>query len=81
MMPSGSWCGKVLSGKALAALALPLLCGASTLSAQRAPVGPSTRSYVRVDTSVVALTNVRVIDGTGAAARDAQTVIIRDGRI
>jgi enamidase len=54
---------------------------ASTASAQRAPVGPALRSYVRVDTSVLALTNVRVIDGTGAAPREAQTLIVRDGRI
>ena len=30
---------------------------------------------------VIALTNVRVIDGTGAPARDQQTLIIRDGTI
>ena len=31
--------------------------------------------------AVLALTNVRVIDGTGAPARANQTVVIRDGRI
>ena len=54
---------------------------ASKLVAQRAPIGPAVRSYVKVDTSVYALTNVRIIDGTGAPARDAQTLIVRDGRI
>jgi len=49
--------------------------------AQRAPLAPATRSYVRVDTSVFALTNVRVIDGTGAAPRENFTLIVRDGRI
>ncbi|MEJ2187086.1 MAG: amidohydrolase family protein, partial [Gemmatimonadota bacterium] len=39
------------------------------------------RQYVAVDTDVVALTHVRVIDGTGAAAKDDQTLIIRDGNI
>jgi enamidase len=34
-----------------------------------------------VDTPVVAFTNARVIDGTGAAARDGQTVIVREGTI
>ena len=53
----------------------------SDLAAQRAPIGPAVRSYVRVDTSVLALTNVRVIDGTGAAARENQTLIVRDGKI
>lgn len=30
---------------------------------------------------VIALTNARVIDGTGAPARENQTIVIRDGRI
>lgn len=54
---------------------------ADPATAQRAPIGPATRSYVRVDTPVVALTNVRLIDGTGAAPREGQTLIVRDGRI
>ncbi|MCG8467102.1 MAG: amidohydrolase family protein [Gemmatimonadetes bacterium] len=37
--------------------------------------------FIAVDASVVALTNVKVIDGTGAPARVGQTVIIEDGRI
>ena len=61
------------------------LCGAfvaaTQLPAQRAPVGPATRSYVRFDTSVLALTNVRIIDGTGVAPRENQTLVVRDGRI
>ncbi len=63
---------------------LALACSglsARHVEAQRAPVGPSTRSYVRFDTAVLALTNVRVIDGTGAAPREAHTIIVRDGRI
>jgi enamidase len=39
------------------------------------------RQYVAVDTAVLALTHVRVIDGTGAPAREDQTIIVRDGRI
>ena len=49
--------------------------------AQRPTLSPSARVYVKVDTTVVALTNARVIDGTGAPAREGQTVIIRDGNI
>ncbi len=49
--------------------------------AQRAKVAPSVRSYVAVDSAIVALTNVRVIDGTGAAPLEGQTLIVRDGRI
>lgn len=54
---------------------------ASLLHAQRPTLAPSVRQYVQVDTAVVALTHVRVIDGTGAPARADQTVIVRDGRI
>jgi enamidase len=49
--------------------------------AQRAAVGDAIREFVSVDAPVVALTNVRVIDGTGAPARDGQTVVLRDGLI
>lgn len=59
-----------------------LLLGASAAAnAQRAPIGPALRSYVRYDAEVLALTHLRVIDGTGAPARDDQTLIVRDGRI
>jgi imidazolonepropionase-like amidohydrolase len=39
------------------------------------------RQFVVVPEAVVALTNVRVIDGTGAAPQENQNVIIRAGRI
>ena len=39
------------------------------------------RQYVALDTAVVALTNVMLVDGTGAEPRPGQTVVIRDGRI
>src|SRR5438093_13395328 len=37
--------------------------------------------YVAVDTAVVALTHVLLVDGTGAAPKPDQTIVIRDGRI
>jgi enamidase len=49
--------------------------------AQRPQVGNAVRQFVKVDAPVVALAHVRVIDGTGAPARDNQTVLIRDGLI
>ena len=49
--------------------------------AQRPPIGNAIRQFVTVDQPVVALTHARVIDGTGAAARSDQTVILRDGLI
>ena len=64
-------------------LAAALVAGSdnSPLGAQRAPVGPAARSFVRIDTSIVVLANVRVIDGTGAPAREGQSLVVRDGRI
>jgi hypothetical protein len=51
------------------------------VTAQRPQLSPATKEYVTIDSSVVAITNVLVIDGTGGAARAGQTVVIRDGRI
>ncbi|HYP53711.1 MAG TPA: amidohydrolase family protein [Pyrinomonadaceae bacterium] len=42
---------------------------------------PDRRQFVRVEAPTVVLTHVRVIDGTGAAPRDDQTVVISGGRI
>jgi imidazolonepropionase-like amidohydrolase len=39
------------------------------------------RQYVSVAEPVVALVNVRVVDGTGSPARDGQTIVIANGRI
>ena len=40
-----------------------------------------TRKYVTVDAPLIALTHVRVIDGTGAAPREDQTIIISQGKL
>ena len=61
-----------------------LAVAGSSLGAQAAPRPPlsaAVRAFVAVDTAVLALTHVRVIDGTGAPPRDDQTILIRDGRI
>jgi len=44
-------------------------------------LSPQVRAFVKVEASVIALTHVRVIDGTGAAARENQTVIFANGKI
>jgi imidazolonepropionase-like amidohydrolase len=44
-------------------------------------VSPTVQAFVKVNAPVVALTHVRVIDGTGAAAREDQTVILSKGKI
>jgi len=62
----------------LAFIALP---GSRELCAQRPTLSTAVRAFVGVDSPIVALTHARVIDGTGAPARDDQTLVIRDGRI
>jgi imidazolonepropionase-like amidohydrolase len=64
-----------------AAAAACALAVAATAGAQRPTLGPAVRPFVAVDTSVLALTHVRVIDGTGAPPRDDQTVVISGGMI
>jgi imidazolonepropionase-like amidohydrolase len=60
--------------------ALGLLLGFEILSAgEQAPDALS--STVRVDAPLIALEHVRVIDGTGAAPSEDQTVLIEKGRI
>ena len=44
-------------------------------------LSPLTREFVSVDAPVVALVHVRVIDGTGAAPREDQTILIDHGSI
>ena len=64
----------------LLALVLPTVAG--TALAQRPDsLSEEVRKYISVDTGVVALTNVLLIDGTGAAPRPDQTVVIRAGRV
>src|SRR2546427_7415414 len=43
---------------------------------------PSDRQqFIRVEAAVIVLTHVRVIDGTGAAPLEDQTIVISDGKI
>jgi imidazolonepropionase-like amidohydrolase len=56
------------------------LSAAGVLAAQQLSPQVLT-AYVKVDAPVIALTNARVIDGTGGPVRQAQTIVIRDGMI
>ncbi len=47
-----------------------------TIGAQPRTLTPQFQAVVSVNAPVVALTNVRVVDGTGSPARDGQTVVI-----
>src|SRR5688500_11554704 len=63
-------------------IAIGIFITVSSLAAQQRPqLSTAVRAYVSVDAPLIALTHVRVIDGTGAAPRDDQTLIIRDGAI
>lgn len=63
-------------------LALFWLFGTSSASAQeRRPLQPAVAAFVSVDAPVVALTHVRLLDGTGAPARDDYTILLRGATI
>jgi imidazolonepropionase-like amidohydrolase len=42
---------------------------------------PGPQSFVSTNAPVIAITHVRVVDGTGAPATDDRTIVIQDGRI
>jgi len=55
-----------------------LIC--STLAAAQT-LSPDVKQFVTVDAPLIALTHVRVIDGTGASAREDQTILLNKGKI
>jgi imidazolonepropionase-like amidohydrolase len=66
----------------IAVSSLAFLLSAALLPAQDAvSLSPQVKAYVSVAAAVVALTHVRVIDGTGAPALEDQTLVIRNGKI
>jgi imidazolonepropionase-like amidohydrolase len=72
------------SATALAGLAVaaPVALHAQPAGATARPAfSELVRGFVAEDAPVIALTNVRIMDGTGAAPVDGRTILIRDGRI
>lgn len=61
----------------LLSAALPVLLFAQSAS----HINPRLKAFVREDAPTIVLTHVRVIDGTGSAARSDQSVVFRDGKI
>ena len=47
----------------------------------RPPIGQNVRPFVSIDAPVIALTRVRLVDGTGQPAKDDQTIVIEGARI
>ena len=66
-----------VTAAALAVLGLPAAASAQSFS----ELSPAVREFVTVSAPHVVVRNVRLIDGTGAPARTAVSVEIRDGRI
>ncbi|CAN5707756.1 amidohydrolase family protein [soil metagenome] len=63
-------------------LILALLhAGTALAQATQPTLSPAVREFVSVEAPIIALTNVRVVDGTGAAPVENQTVLIENGRI
>ncbi len=66
---------------ATAALAPSLATGLAAAATAQAQRPAAVQTYIAVDAPVVAITNVRLIDGTGRPARDGQTIVIQGNRI
>ena len=58
-----------------------LLLLVSAAFAQSPQISPAVKAFVKYDQPTIALTHVRVIDGTGAPAKENQTVVISNGKI
>ncbi|HYW39529.1 MAG TPA: hypothetical protein VE957_15565 [Terriglobales bacterium] len=69
--------GSFIYGLVAALLGVALASAQSPLT----KLSPEVREYVKLDDAVIALSHVRVIDGTGQPPRADQTLIIRDGKI
>jgi len=61
-------------------IALILLFSLSIAAVAQTP-NPERQQFIRAEASLLALTHVRVIDGTGAAPSEEQTLLISNGKI
>jgi imidazolonepropionase-like amidohydrolase len=72
----------IFAGLLAAAMAALVLAGVGPAQAQtKTQFSKVVKPFIAVDAPVVALEHVKVVDGTGAAARDDQTVILSGGKI
>lgn len=75
--------------KAFVPLVIFVLISLSECTPQPAVSGPSSRTkyadfastYIKVDVPILALTNAKIIDGTGGSSLSGQTILIEDGYI
>lgn len=71
---------KAFVGTARLVTAATIAIQVAALRAQ-APNPNQRAAFVKIDAPVIVLAHVRVVDGTGAPARDNQAIVIRDGSI
>lgn len=68
--------------RTLLVVALMILAAAAAiLKGQPPQFSNSVRGFIKVDAPVLVFTNARVVDGTGAPAKEKQTVVVRNGDI
>jgi len=65
----------------LTILASLFLLAVAAAAQAPASLSPAVKAFVTIDWPVFALTHVRVIDGTGAPAREDQTIAVSGGKI
>ena len=58
-------------------LLLPRCCVSQT----NAKLSPTVAAFVKEDAATIALTHIRIVDGTGAAAKNDQTLVMAEGKI
>ncbi|MGB8957641.1 MAG: amidohydrolase family protein [Candidatus Aminicenantales bacterium] len=63
------------------ALAMLVLVATAWPAGQAASLSPAVKAFVSFDAPIFAITRVRVIDGTGAPAREDQTIVVSGGKI
>jgi imidazolonepropionase-like amidohydrolase len=66
---------------AIAAVAIPSAASAAPVLAPPAELGPDVQQFVRVPAGQVAITHLRIIDGTGAAPLENQTLLLDGAKI
>jgi imidazolonepropionase-like amidohydrolase len=65
----------------MTARAAAVLVAGVLLAQSPQQLSPSVHAFVKVEAPILVLTHARVIDGTGAAPLEDQTLVIRDGSI
>jgi imidazolonepropionase-like amidohydrolase len=70
-----------MAHRCTAVLALSVALASTSLLAQEAQLSADVLKYVKVNAPAVLLEHVRVIDGTGAAPLEDQSILIENGKI